>query len=224
MLRTKRIKGNEAILGNGFEFRDPKTKTVTRIYKIQGLDLVVEQQTKGEEPVFLAHYSNPGIPFYALLTKFLSMHVGAPVHFVSPKARRQDEFDHQAKLQGIGVASSQFPYQYKYGVDAEPVRVHHTHRKGEPELEFRTEQGTITLSKELVHALADKIPDMYPHNRFFQELEVAYDKQVRRHPEFLRLPMQQRPLTGKQNEFKFMHRGTKRQKPKTPREPRLRAR
>ncbi len=205
---------------HGFEIKD-KNGFSTRITTQQGIDLVIEQHQKGSEPVYLSHYSNPGIEFFSVLIKFLTMH---KVPYQLPKAPvHPQEGDFANVANGVGKlsASITFPQQYQFGLRAS-VSVVPIHINGTPFLEFRTNQGHLRISLETAKCLAEHIPRLYPHMDVFHKADQGFKTEAPKHPQAQLLSNRYLPLTGKQLEFRFKKPKTVTPKPRPKPRPRRR--
>jgi hypothetical protein len=151
----------------------------TSLYKSQGLDLCIEQITKGSESVYLPHYSDPGTAFFTLLIKFLH-EVKAKIPDVrSPKVIGHDEFRGSARFIGTNFAHSTFPitYQYYYDVSGQgnpPIAkawIKQT-KPNQPQLHVAVSNGReIVVSVTLAQKMLQAIPEVYMG---FDSFHIAY--------------------------------------------------
>gem|GEM_PF-4338580 len=174
----------------------------TKIYVIQGLDLVVEQTRKGKEksPAILSHYSNPGLYTYASLLKFLQMHGQSIPMPSNPAHRVSRELESSAQAAGVMMARMSFPVVYRFGLDPKAeVKVQPMYQSGHPpELDFVSPYGTVRLGPQTIRFLATQIPKLYARP-VFAGLYRAFQKESKKI--VIRRP---KPKRGRQLVFDFM--------------------
>ncbi len=163
---------------------------VTKAYKVQDLDLVIEQ-ARGENKAYLSHYSNPGICFFTGLMNFLYMN-GYQIPLVKEPAQMyKDEFHDSAVWFGGLMAARKFPIEYVYSFDLEgkkpptaTLQVFYQESKP-PELQINTRENgrAIIISTDTAQKLIRGIPKIYPYFNSFHTAYLEFLKVAKTHQE-----------------------------------------
>lgn len=210
--------------GGGFSFRE-SDGTMTKLYMIQGLDMVMEQRRPGQKPVYVSTYSDPGSQPYAVLLKFLHLN---NIRFPTPPRERSEKefggslpFENSARFAGMDAVLNPFPMRVA-GRLHETIRARFVQDR-KPFLEFETQEGKMRVSLALAQGLAQHIPEMYKGFPVsFRTIQTEIHRLIRKEgfEPYKKSVIEQRkpmpkPIQGRQLEFPFM-RGKKKVNPKSP--------
>ena len=138
--------------------------TVTKLFVIQGLDLVIEQvRTVSKKRESISTYSNPGTMPYASILKFLVLNrTPLPSSGTRPEARYRNHrpFESDAHFAAMRSVMSPFPLTFAGRLE-ETVTAQFALEGKEPVLEFSHPHGRVRMSLELAQKIAEYIPKVY---------------------------------------------------------------
>lgn len=132
-------------------------------------DLIIRQQTKGKEPLFVSSYSDFGLSIYSFLAKFLVENgiKFPPIQKRGEAHQRNDVFRREVVDEARMATQKKFPYRFhNQSIDDES----HASIGKSGNLEIQVRTRTMDLSPALVKALVEKIPEMYPDSHSYRLL------------------------------------------------------
>lgn len=194
---------NNPFKSDGFSLRE--NNLVTKVYQVQGLDLVIEQTDRNKETVYLSHYSNPGTAFFTGLLKFLYVN-RLPIPKIQEPNSVHDEFRTSARWIGIEFACARFPLTYKYHLaDYALAIMQPFYEEFKPLLEIKVSDGTIVIYPRMAQKLITNIPLIYPRLDSFNIAYKEFLREAQKYPEQLvpNIPII-RMRHAQQLEFEFM--------------------
>lgn len=182
-IMPRRRQQQDAIKGNELVFRQKDGLTI-KAYRVQGLDLVIELQNKGQkEPTIISHTSSIGAPFYASLLKFLFVHKLKIPALAAKQSGLSDEIEFMAKKGGQQVGHTRFPFEYLVSQpDSRTVQMIPLYRTfNHPELLIRFGNEKFILQSQTVFEMARKIPFFSPSIYF--QIRAEFLQEAQKHPE-----------------------------------------
>ncbi|VVB75899.1 Uncharacterised protein [uncultured archaeon] len=205
-MKKSTFKGSGSIQSDGIYFKEGNC--VTKIYKVQGLDLVIQQKKPSGKTVYLQHYSNPGTMTFIGIMKFLFVNK-IPIPAV-PKVDKNeyDAFKGGAHMMAEEFAKKKFPISYPYFhgmADGTPTAtLTPKYENGKPYLEVNVGKGqNIIITPTIARELVKNIPRLYPDKPTFRIAQEIFSKHAKKHPEQI---IHGKPKYWKQLEFRFAKR------------------
>lgn len=188
------------------EFMVKRDGLETRVYRIQGLDLTLEQRKPDGEKAFLSHYSDPGTSTFTVFMKFLYVS-NVPVPLVrQPADQEHDMFDDGAHFTGSWNATRRFPITYGVQLpDSRPAVARINYQTGgDPHLEIDSYTGsTLTFSLKAAAEMMDAIQRLYPTLSCFRVAYDAFLEEAPNHQEQIMDVSALRRQRGRQLQFDF---------------------
>ena len=210
---TNISKGSSVFGSNTLTIREGDL--VTKAYKVQGLDLVIEQRRGKGKSLYLSHYSNPGTCLFVGLMKFLYTTGSNIPEVKKPDVIGYDEFRTGATWFAGLWAGRNFPLSYAYSYEEgarATLQVFYQDPKP-PELQIELWSGKIIISQETARKLIEGIPQLYPPGS--DSFHIAYAeflKEAEKHPEqAAKIKVAPVETPARQMEFEFLRRSKKKQ-------------
>lgn len=206
--------------GKGFQLVEPDG-TVTKLFMVQGVDLIIEQARPGaQKKESIGTYSNPGNMPYASILKFLILNrKPLPPAGGKPHTRSRDHRPYAEDARFAVMQSTRNPFPLRFAGRGDEINTATFAVEGnEPLLEFSHPHGKVRMSIELAQKIAEYIPKMYEGRatefRFIQaQLRKAvrsgtfepYEKSVPQKRKAVSKPIVRRPAPkrGTQHTFEF---------------------